>query len=172
MPKKTYAQAPTDQLDPSKRYGLVIQTTCGEIDVTLDVARAPKTTSSVAFLVRDGFYDGLLFHRVVPGFVIQGGDPQGTGGGGPGFTVVEVPPEGLRYEPGTVAMAKRGDEPAGASGSQFFIVSGPAAVQEGRQLPAEYALLGKVSKGMDVVGKIERSPAGTVSITTARIVES
>lgn len=163
---------PTLALDPGKQHTLVFETSCGEITIALDVKRAPKTASSVAFLAGKGFFDGLPFHRVVPGFVVQGGDPAGNGTGGPGYTVVEPPPKDLQYEPGVVAMAKTQMEPPGASGSQFFIVSGPNAAG----LPAEYALVGVVASGMDVVKEIERfaapsqtAPPKTVLIERARV---
>ena len=98
---------------------------------------------------RSGFYDGLTFHRIVPGFVIQGGDPSGDGTGGPGYTVVDTPPQDAKYTKGVVAMAKTGAEPPGTSGSQFFVVTGADA-----GLPPDYALLGKVTEGIDVVEKI------------------
>ncbi|MBS1893959.1 MAG: peptidylprolyl isomerase, partial [Actinobacteria bacterium] len=88
--------------------------------------------------------------RIVPEFVIQGGDPTGTGSGGPGYEVVQAPPKNLKYTLGTVAMAKTAEAPAGAAGSQFYIVSGP----QGETLPPEYALAGRVTKGLDVVEKI------------------
>jgi peptidyl-prolyl cis-trans isomerase B (cyclophilin B) len=118
---------------------VTLTTNCGTIEILLDVRRAPRTTSSFASLVKRGFYNGLTFHRVVAGFVIQGGDPQGDGSGGPGYTIVERPPANLRYTLGTVAMAKTGADPAGASGSQFFIVTARDA-----ELPAQYALVGRV----------------------------
>ena len=95
------------------------------------------------------FYDGLSFHRIVAGFVIQGGDPKGDGSGGPGYSVTEAPPSDLTYSKGVVAMAKTATEAAGTSGSQFFVVTG-----EDAGLPPEYALLGKVTKGQEVVDKI------------------
>jgi peptidyl-prolyl cis-trans isomerase B (cyclophilin B) len=137
------------KLDPSKTYTVTVQTNCGEFAFTLDVKDSPNTTSAFAGLVRTGFYDGLTFHRIVPGFVIQGGDPTGTGGGGPGFSTVDKPPSDAAYTAGVVAMAKTQNEAAGTSGSQFFVVTAPDA-----QLPPDYALLGKVSKGMDVVQAI------------------
>lgn len=170
--KKSYS-APRDQsLDPDKRYLLRLQTSCGDIAIELDVKRAPKTSNSVAFLARERFYDGLVFHRIVPGFVIQGGDPRGDGSGGPGYNVVEAPPKSLRYEKAVVAMAKGGTDPPGSGGSQFFIVSGP----DGRNLPAEYALLGKVVDGTAVVAKIETlagesSPSAWAYIERATVVE-
>jgi len=112
-------------------------------------APAPKTVSSFVFLAEEGFYDDLTFHRIVPEFVIQGGDPEGTGTGGPGYTVVEKPPPNLAYTKGVVAMAKSGAEPPGSSGSQFYVVTGADA-----GLPPEYALVGKVDKGIGVVERI------------------
>jgi cyclophilin family peptidyl-prolyl cis-trans isomerase len=149
---------PTTLLPRDKPVTLVLQTNCGEIDIALDVKRAPRTASSVAYLVRKGFYDGLDFHRIAKlptggDFVIQGGDPTGTGNGGPGYSVHERPPANLQYTRGVVAMAKTEIEPSGTSGSQFFIVTAQDA-----GLPADYALLGKVSKGDDVVSKIAAQP--------------
>jgi cyclophilin family peptidyl-prolyl cis-trans isomerase len=128
-----------------------VQTNLGTFAFSLDVADSPCTTSSFASLVRKGFFNGLTFHRVVRGFVIQGGDPKGNGTGGPGYTVVDRPPAGARYVRGVVAMAKTANEPAGTSGSQFFVVTGADA-----GLPPQYALLGKVTRGLDVVERIGR----------------
>ncbi len=114
---------PTGGLNPAKHYVVTLATNCGAISIQLDVKRAPKTTASFAYLVRRGFYNDLTFHRVAANFVIQGGDPNGDGSGGPGYTVVEPPPASLHYTRGTVAMAKTATDPAGASGSQFFIVT-------------------------------------------------
>jgi cyclophilin family peptidyl-prolyl cis-trans isomerase len=144
---------PAAKLDPKKSYTAVVKTSCGEFEIALDVKRAPKTTSSFAYLARKHFYDHTTFHRIVPGFVIQGGDPLGDGTGGPGYTVVEAPPRSLGYTRGVVAMAKAPSEPPGASGSQFYVVTG-----EDAGLPPEYALLGKVNKGQDVVDTIGTSP--------------
>lgn len=140
---------PTKKLDASKTHTAVIETNCGTIELELDVKRAPKTVASFAYLAEEKFFDGLTFHRIVPGFVVQGGDPLGSGTGGSGYNVVEAPPEDLRYERGVVAMAKAGNEEAGTSGSQFFIVTADDA-----GLPPDYALVGKVSKGDDVLDKI------------------
>lgn len=134
--------SPTLKLDPSKRYVVSLATNCGNIEIQLDVKRAPKTSASFAYLVKRGFYDDLTFHRVVAGFVIQGGDPDGNGSGGPGYTVVEQPPSNLQYTRGVVAMAKTNTDPSGTSGSQFFIVTGANV-----GLPAQYALLGQVVGG-------------------------
>ncbi len=143
-------KAPNLKLDKSKTYIVTVKTNCGDFQITLDPKDAPKTGGSFVSLVRDGFYDGLTFHRIVPGFVIQGGDPEGTGSGGPGYSVTEKPPADVEYTEGVVAMAKAGPEPAGTSGSQFYVVTGADA-----GLPADYAVLGKVTKGLDVALKIE-----------------
>ena len=132
-----------------------METSCGTFAITLDVKQAPKTTASFASLAGKGFYDDTTFHRVIEGFVIQGGDPQGNGQGGPGYKVVEAPPRNAKYTSGVVAMAKTEIEDPGTSGSQFFVVAGPDA-----QLPPDYAVLGKVSSGMNVVETIDAVPTG------------
>jgi peptidyl-prolyl cis-trans isomerase B (cyclophilin B) len=149
---------PHIKLDAAKTYTVTVVTNCGTFAFALDVKDAPKTSASVYSLVRRGFYDGLTFHRVAAGFVIQGGDPTGTGGGGPGYTVVEAPPRRTRYVLGTVAMAKTAAQPAGASGSQFFVVTGRNA-----GLPPDYAVAGKVVSGLDAVeriGALNTNPPG------------
>ena len=162
--RKASYSAPTDQkLDEDKTYILRLETSCGDIEVELDVKESPETANSVAFLARSGFYNGLVFHRIVPGFVIQGGDPRGSGQGGPGYDLIEPPPDDFTYEEGVVAMAKTQNDPVGTSGSQFFIVSGPDAAD----LPAEYAVLGKVVDGMEVVEKIEELGAAGQSEPSA-----
>jgi cyclophilin family peptidyl-prolyl cis-trans isomerase len=123
-----------------------VRTNLGSFAFRLNVKDSPCTTSSFASLVRKRFFNGTTFHRIVRGFVIQGGDPTGTGSGGPGYTVVDVPPDDAAYTRGVVAMAKTGAEPAGTSGSQFFVVTGKDAM-----LTPDYALLGKVSSGLNVV---------------------
>ena len=140
---------PTLTLDPDKKYEAVLDTTCGRFTITLDVKRAPKTSASFVYLAKQGFYDNTIFHRIVPGFVIQGGDPRGTGQGGPGYSVVEAPPSDTKYTKGVVAMAKTEIEDPGTSGSQFYVVTADDA-----QLPADYALLGKVTAGQEVVNRI------------------
>jgi cyclophilin family peptidyl-prolyl cis-trans isomerase len=141
--------APKAPLAAGKTYVATMSTTCGDFQITLDAKRAPRTGASFAALAKSGFFDGTTFHRIVAGFVIQGGDPTGTGKGGPGYKVVEKPPAGLQYTRGVVAMAKTQIEAPGTSGSQFFVVTGQDA-----QLPPDYALLGKVTGGMGVVDKI------------------
>jgi cyclophilin family peptidyl-prolyl cis-trans isomerase len=169
-------QAPKEKLDADKTYVATISTTCGDIEVTLDAKNSPITGGSFKFLADQKFFDGTTFHRVVPDFVIQGGDPAGDGTGGPGFSVEEAPDENLKYEEGVVAMAKTGAEPAGTSGSQFFIVTGAGAAS----LTPDYALLGEVTDGMDVAKKIggiqadpnSGQPAAVVVIKSITVEES
>ena len=152
-PKDTQLAAPKRRLQAGKRYVATVKTSCGTFEITLDAKRAPKTGGSFKYLADKGFYDGTTFHRIVPGFVIQGGDPRGDGSGGPGYSVVEKPPGNLAYERGVVAMAKTQTEAPGTSGSQFFVVTA-----EDAQLPPDYALLGKVTEGQEVVDKIGAVP--------------
>lgn len=151
---------PAMTLEAAKNYSATIETSCGDIVMELAAVTSPKTVNSFVSLARRGFYNGLTFHRVVQGFAIQGGDPKGDGSGGPGYQVVEAPPPDTRYPKGIVAMAKAGPDPAGASGSQFFIVpgDGAAALNGTPEQPALYALLGKVVEGLDVLTKIEAIP--------------
>jgi peptidyl-prolyl cis-trans isomerase B (cyclophilin B) len=144
---------PSRRLDAGTTYVATVETNCGDFEITLDGERAPRTGGSFDYLVGRHFYDGLAFHRVARGFVIQGGDPFGDGRGGPGYSVVEAPPDDLRYTKGVVAMAKTELEDPGTSGSQFFVVTA-----EDAELPPDYALLGKVTSGLDVVTKIGVQP--------------
>jgi peptidyl-prolyl cis-trans isomerase B (cyclophilin B) len=147
------ASKATGRLDPAHSYTVTLATNCGTIAIRLAVAQAPKTTSSFAHLVQTGYYNDLTFHRVVPNFVIQGGDPRGNGTGGPSWQIVERPPANLRYTKGVVAMAKGSTEPPGTSGSQFFIVTGSSV-----DLPPAYALIGHVSGGEKAVEAIAHVP--------------
>ncbi len=149
--------APHLTLDPHKTYTVTVVTNCGTFAFTLDVKQSPKTSASIYYLVKRGFYNGLTFHRVAAGFVIQGGDPAGNGTGGPGYTVVEAPPANTQYVLGDVAMAKTQAQPAGASGSQFFIVTGQNVTQSAGLTP-DYALAGKVVSGISAVEKIGSLP--------------
>ena len=166
---------PKETLDPAKTYVATVSTNCGDFEITLDAEQAPTTGGSFKSLADQGFYDGTTFHRVVAGFVIQGGDPKGDGTGGPGYSVVEAPPQDLLYEKGVVAMAKTGTEAAGTSGSQFFVVTA-----EDAQLPPDYALLGRVTAGQDVVDKIgvaeidpaTEKPVDPVVIRSIEVTES
>ena len=144
MPKQ-YSKA-EQVIDPAKRYSAVIATDKGEIEVALHPDKAPKTVNNFVFLAREGYYDGLTFHRVVPDFVVQGGCPQGTGSGGPGYRFEDEPVVG-EYIPGAVAMANAGPN---TNGSQFFICS----VDDRHKLAKAYNLFGQVTRGMDVVGEI------------------
>jgi len=152
-----HLSAPHLTLDPHRTYTVTIATNCGTFAFSLDVAQSPKTSASFYSLVKRGFFDGLTFHRVATGFVIQGGDPTGTGAGGPGYTVVEAPPKNTQYVLGDVAMAKTQTQPPGASGSQFFIVTAPNVTQSAGLTP-DYALVGKVSSGIGVVERIGALP--------------
>lgn len=125
-------------LAAGKRYAIVMRTTCGTIRIVLDRKLGGPIPNSIAFLATKHFFDGLTFHRVVQDFVLQGGDPRGDGTGGPGYQVVGALPRSYRYKLGDVAMAKTANAPSGASGSQFFVISGAG----GLQLPPDYGLLG------------------------------
>jgi cyclophilin family peptidyl-prolyl cis-trans isomerase len=155
---ETHEKRPPSRLH-STGASVVMQTTCGSFTITLAVREAPRTAASFATLVKRGFYDDLTIHRVsndpVRGpFVIQGGDPLGNGLGGPGYSVREKPPADLKYTQYTVAMAKTQSEPAGTSGSQFFVVTAKDA-----GLPPDYALVGKVTGGQDTIDRIAKVPA-------------
>lgn len=154
VPKGTQnIHRPTLKLDPARRYVVDLATNCGPIQIQLDVRRAPRTTASFAYLVKSGFYNDLTFHRVAAGFVIQGGDPNGDGSGGPGYKVIEPPPANMHYTLGTVAMAKTSSDPPGTSGSQFFIVTATEA-----PLPPQYALVGNVVGSFAGVQRISKLP--------------
>jgi cyclophilin family peptidyl-prolyl cis-trans isomerase len=161
---------PSTKLDASKTWTATVKTNCGTFAFELDLKSAPKASASIAYLAGKKFFDGTVFHRIVPGFVIQGGDPTGQGSGGPGYSTVDKPPSGSTYKRGTVAMAKTGDEPAGTAGSQFFVVTGADA-----GLPPDYAVDGKVTQGMDVVQRIGKlgdqseQPTTTVEIESLRV---
>ena len=125
-------------LEEGKRYAIDFDTSHGPINVVLDPDLGGPIPNSIAFLAEKHFYDGLTFHRVVAGFILQGGDPKGDGSGGPGYEVVGALPRSYRYKIGDFAMAKTLNEPSGASGSQFFVISG----QQGTTLPPDYGVLG------------------------------
>jgi cyclophilin family peptidyl-prolyl cis-trans isomerase len=129
---------PATVLAKNKRYAIVMTTNCGTIRIVLDRKLGGPIPNSIAFLATKHFFDGLTFHRVVPDFVLQGGDPRGDGTGGPGYEVVGALPSSYHYKLGDVAMAKTENAPSGAAGSQFFVISG----SQGTQLPPLYGLLG------------------------------
>ena len=143
------SKAALAELEDGKTHSVVVDTNKGSFTFELATDISPCTTSSFAGLVKQGFFDGLTFHRIVPGFVIQGGDPLGDGTGGPGYSTVDAPPQDTTYDKGLVAMAKAGNEPAGTSGSQFFVVTGAEV-----GLDPDYAVLVRVTDGLDVVEKI------------------
>ncbi len=143
------ATEPKEALDPAQEATLEFVTNCGSFTITLDVEGAPATSASLVALARSDFYDDTVFHRIVPGFVIQGGDPTQTGSGGPGYQTVDAPSQDAAYTRGVVAMAKTAAEPPGASGSQFFVVTGADI-----GLPPDYAIVGTVTSGLEVVERI------------------
>lgn len=162
---------PRAELDPSKSYDVTLRTNCGSFTISLAVRTSPATTASFVSLVRKGFFDHTVFHRIVPGFVIQGGDPTGTGTSGPGYETVDKPPASTSYTHGVVAMAKTPTEAPGTSGSQFFVVTARNA-----QLTPDYAVLGKVTSGLavvDAIGKLgdpsTEQPTETVEIESATV---
>lgn len=173
-PKRVDLKPPQEKVRAGESLVAAVETSCGTFEIALDTRGSPKTVSSFVHLAREGLYDDTIFHRIVPGFVIQGGDPLGTGRGGPGYSVDEAPPSDTVYTKGTVAMAKTALEPPGRSGSQFYVVTAADA-----GLPAEYALLGEVSSGEEVVDRISElgdpasgdtgTPLATVVIRTVAV---
>jgi len=146
--QRTYSSPPPMAIDVNKKYTATIDTEKGPIVLELDPAVAPVTVNNFVFLAQNHFYDGLKWHRVVPGFVIQGGDPQGTGGGGPGYQFKdELPKDSTVYAPGCLAMANSGPN---TNGSQFFVCS----ADDTKQLKPLYSYFGKVTSGMNVVQQI------------------
>jgi peptidylprolyl isomerase len=149
-----FNEPPDLGIDPSKRYSATMETSLGTLVIALDPIAAPKTVNNFVFLARYHYYDGIIFHRVIKGFVAQGGDPTGTGRGGPGYRFEDELPAAGRYEIGSLAMANAGPN---TNGSQFFIISGPSGVG----LPPNYSLFGKVVKGLDVVEAIQNVRTGS-----------
>jgi len=136
-------------IDPAKTYTAEMVTSMGTLTIALDSASAPVTVNSFVFLSRYHYYDGIIFHRIINGFVCQGGDPTGTGTGGPGYRFADELPKAGRYEIGSLAMANAGPN---TNGSQFFLISG----QQGVRLPPQYALFGKVVKGLEIVEAMQQ----------------
>lgn len=158
---------PKTRLDSMKRYDVTFTTNCGTFTIRLNVRVSPRTTASFFTLARTGFFDRTTFHRIVPRFVIQGGDPTGTGTGGPGYKTIDRPPRTTVYRQYLVAMAKGAAEPPGTSGSQFFIVTATNV-----QLPPDYAVLGTVTLGRKAVDQIGRLGEPTTELPTRPIVIS
>lgn len=149
---KTWSAPPAQTIDAKATYTATLATSEGDITIALDPKAAPKTVNNFVFLSKQGFYDGVTFHRVIPGFVIQGGDPAGNGTGGPGYTFEDELPEAGAYTLGSVAMANSGPN---TNGSQFFIITG----NQGVALPPSYSLFGQVTSGQDVAEKISTMAA-------------
>ncbi len=153
--RRKFDAPPPMCIDPERRYTATMETSKGTMVIALEAASAPRTVNNFVFLARYHYYDGVAFHRIIPGFVVQGGDPEGTGRGGPGYRFEdELPPPG-RYEVGSLAMANSGPD---TNGSQFFIISGP----DGQRLPPQYSLFGSVVRGGEVVQALDAvgSPGG------------
>ncbi len=167
------SEAPSALLEDGKTYALTFDTSCGSFTVTLDSELAPNTAASLVALAKNGYFDDTIFHRVVPGFVIQGGDPTQSGSGGPGYSTVDVPPSDAGYTKGIVAMAKSGVEAPGTSGSQFFVVTAADA-----GLPPEYAIVGEITDGMDTIDRIgalgvaDGPPSQPVVISSVTVTKS
>jgi len=171
--KARTAPRPTKRLDAAKTYDLTFATNCGSFTIRLDAKHAPATSASLVSLAHRGYFNRTVFHRIVPDFIIQGGDPTATGQGGPGYHTTDKPSPSARYTHGVVAMAKTQVEPAGTSGSQFFVVTAPDA-----RLPPDYAIVAKVTKGLAVVDRIgllggpDEQPTQTVEIERVTVVTS
>lgn len=147
-----YDAPPAMQIDPTKGYTATFSTSKGDIQLSLDAAHAPMTVNNFVFLARDGFYDGTVFHRVISGFMAQGGDPTATGRGGPGYRFAdEFDGNPNRHERGVISMANAGP---GTNGSQFFITFAPQPHLDGR-----HTVFGRVTGGMDVVDQIRQGDA-------------
>ncbi len=172
--KSTFPTPPPNTIDQAKSYRATVETDVGTFIVNLDDDKAPKTVNNFVFLARNQFYDCVPFHRVIPGFVVQGGDAEkGDGTGGPGYTIPDELPAAGPYPEGALAMANTGQPDSG--GSQFFIITGP----EGMALQPQYSLFGMVTEGFDVVKKIEadgspdpRPPAVEHTMLKVTITES
>jgi len=149
MAPKQWSQPPAMEIDPKKNYKATISTSRGDIVVELSAQNAPKTVNNFVFLARQGYYDGVTFHRVIDNFMIQGGDPTGTGRGGPGYKFEdEVKNNPLKHETGVISMANAGP---GTNGSQFFITHSPQS-----HLNGKHTVFGKVVQGQDVVDSIRQ----------------
>jgi cyclophilin family peptidyl-prolyl cis-trans isomerase len=169
--QRTFDQEPPMVIDTAKRYTATMVTSHGTMVIALDPLAAPKTVNSFVFLARYHYYDGVIFHRIIPGFVLQGGDPTGTGTGGPGYKFADELPAPGRYQVGSLAMANAGPN---TNGSQFFIISGA----DGVRLPPQYALFGAVVSGGDVVTALDAlgtrsgKPSERVTIESVTIAEA
>ncbi|HEY3810211.1 MAG TPA: peptidylprolyl isomerase, partial [Acidimicrobiales bacterium] len=162
---------PPTCIDLAKRYTASMVTSKGTMTIALDPVAAPVAVNNFVFLARYHYFDGIVFHRIIPGFVLQGGDPTGTGRGGPGYRFADELPAAGRYELGSLAMANAGPD---TNGSQFFVISGPSGIR----LPPQYSLFGKVVAGLDVVATIDAigtssgTPKESVTIESVTITEA
>ena len=147
-----FPDKPEFGIDPQKRYTATMETSMGTIVIALDAINAPVTVNNFVFLAGYHYYDGIIFHRIINGFVCQGGDPGGTGTGGPGYRFEDEPVKN-RYQIGSLAMANAGPN---TNGSQFFLISGPNGVT----LPPQYNHFGQIVKGLDVVDAMQKVPTG------------
>ena len=145
-----FSEPPEMGIDPEKRYTATMETSLGTIVIALDAINAPKTVNNFVYLAAQHYYDGVVFHRIIKGFMAQGGDPTGTGRGGPGYQFADEPVK-QRYQVGSVAMANAGPN---TNGSQFFLISG----QSGVQLPPQYNHFGQIVKGLDVLETMQSVP--------------
>ncbi|HXY26822.1 MAG TPA: peptidylprolyl isomerase [Acidimicrobiales bacterium] len=156
---------PPTIIDPDKRYVATMTTSHGTMVFALDPLAAPKAVNSFVFLARYHYFDGIVFHRIIPGFVLQGGDPTGSGSGGPGYRFEDELPAPGRYKVGSLAMANAGPN---TNGSQFFVISGP----DGVGLPPLYSLFGEMVKGLDVVERIDAVGTRSGAPTERVVIES
>lgn len=156
--QRKFNQEPPMIIDADKRYVATMATSHGTMVFALDHLAAPKAVNSFVFLARYHYFDGIVFHRIIPGFVLQGGDPTGSGSGGPGYRFPDELPAPGRYQVGSLAMANAGPD---TNGSQFFVISGP----DGVRLPPLYSLFGDIVSGSEVVERIDAvgSRSGTPS---------
>ena len=167
-----FVEAPQTCLDPAKTYTVVVDTSKGSYTAVLDAAKAPLAVNNFVFLARYHYFDGTTCHRIIPGFVVQCGDPTATGTGGPGYSFADELPAAGEYKLGSLAMANSG---ADTNGSQFFVISG----DDGVQLPPQYTLFGQVTEGLDTVAALDAAgtagagtPSETVTINSVTVTES
>ena len=170
--RRNFPSPPPMCIDAARSYTAVMETSMGTLTIALDAISAPRTVNNFVVLARYHYYEGVIFHRIIEGFVCQGGDPTGTGRGGPGYRFADELPKPGRYEVGSLAMANAGPN---TNGSRFFIISGP----HGRRLPPQYSLFGKVVKGLDVVDAMQKvatdrndRPLTDLTINSVTITES
>ncbi len=163
--RRRFDAEPPMVIDPARRYTATMTTSKGTMVIELDPLAAPRTVNNFVYLSRFHYYDGIVFHRVIPGFVLQGGDPEGTGRGGPGYRFADELPKAGRYRIGSLAMANAGPD---TNGSQFFVISGP----DGAALPPNYSLFGAVVSGGEVVAAIDAVGTRSGTPTEQVVIES